>query len=225
MESTGARNRIHCSQATATLLESAGKTWTTHRDDLVHAKGKGELQTHWVELAKQSSPSRRTGSTLSTHEEKSVENIATPVIDDKEWAQVELTYTSDKDRENVESKERRRRLVDWNADLLCRLLKQVVAHNQLNRESHSKSTHYRALHASNAKTFIGRSAGIDEVVEVIELPESRFVSVRNLIVAGCSITLESTVVEQVRLYVKSIADLYPNNHFHNFEHVSVMCGN
>jgi hypothetical protein len=138
---------------------------------------------------------------------------------------IELAYTSDQDRENVESEEKRRRLVDWNADLLCRLLEKVVAHNQLSREGHRNSSHRRALHASNSKTPTGCSVGIDEVVQVIELPASRSASVHNLMDAGCNSTLDSTVVEQVRLYVKSIANLYPNNHFHNFEHVRVLRGN
>jgi hypothetical protein len=73
MESTGARNRIHCSQATATLLESAGKSWATRRDDLVHAKGKGELMTYRIKLVKQSNPSRQTGSTLSLNGENSAD--------------------------------------------------------------------------------------------------------------------------------------------------------
>jgi hypothetical protein len=49
MESTGQRNRIQASQATADLLILAGKTnWIHSREELVHAKGKGQLQTYWV---------------------------------------------------------------------------------------------------------------------------------------------------------------------------------
>jgi class 3 adenylate cyclase len=51
MESNSARNRIHVSEATANLLIEAGKSsWVTKRqDDTVVAKGKGEMQTYWVE--------------------------------------------------------------------------------------------------------------------------------------------------------------------------------
>jgi hypothetical protein len=49
MESTGQRNRIQASQLTAELLIAAGKeNWVHPRDDLVNAKGKGNVQTYWV---------------------------------------------------------------------------------------------------------------------------------------------------------------------------------
>jgi class 3 adenylate cyclase len=51
MESTGLRNRIQVSQATADLLlESCLRHWIHPRNDLVHAKGKGEVQTYWVSM-------------------------------------------------------------------------------------------------------------------------------------------------------------------------------
>jgi Adenylate and Guanylate cyclase catalytic domain len=173
MESTGARNQIHCSQATATLLESAGKSWTTHRDDLVHAKGKGDLQTHWVELVKQKSASRRTGSMSSLDEEKSADKLAS-ALRDKEWAQVGLMpmRTLEHNREAIEMEEKRKRLIDWNAYILCRLLAQVVAQKQIVGASESESSHRRTLHASNARIRNGAEMVINEVVEVIELPIS-----------------------------------------------------
>jgi Adenylate and Guanylate cyclase catalytic domain len=55
MESNGERNRIHCSLETAQLLEHAGKAaWIQPRETLIHAKGKGTLQTYWVDFAKRS---------------------------------------------------------------------------------------------------------------------------------------------------------------------------
>lgn len=49
MESTGQRNKIQCSQATADLLVAGGKKhWVHTRDDVVHAKGKGNVQTYWI---------------------------------------------------------------------------------------------------------------------------------------------------------------------------------
>ena len=53
MESNGTPGRIHCSFATADLLKEAGKEhWLTPREDVVHAKGKGAMQTYWVKPVK-----------------------------------------------------------------------------------------------------------------------------------------------------------------------------
>jgi Adenylate and Guanylate cyclase catalytic domain len=51
MESTGKPWKIHASEATAELLRQAGKgDWLRAREELVEAKGKGTMQTYWVEL-------------------------------------------------------------------------------------------------------------------------------------------------------------------------------
>ena len=45
MESSSIRNRIHISKHTAALLAESGKGyWVKKRDEVVHAKGKGELE-------------------------------------------------------------------------------------------------------------------------------------------------------------------------------------
>jgi hypothetical protein len=50
MESTGKANRIQVSQKTADLLTADGKgRWLTPREDRIDAKGKGKMQTYWVE--------------------------------------------------------------------------------------------------------------------------------------------------------------------------------
>jgi hypothetical protein len=49
MESTGERNRVQVSQATADLLVMAGKQhWIQPREGLVDAKGLGQVQTYWI---------------------------------------------------------------------------------------------------------------------------------------------------------------------------------
>jgi class 3 adenylate cyclase len=49
METTGAPNKIHLSQQTVDLLIAAGKNrWVKAREELVTAKGKGQLQTYWL---------------------------------------------------------------------------------------------------------------------------------------------------------------------------------
>jgi hypothetical protein len=49
MESTGLRNQIQVSVATAELLRKGGReVWLSAREDTIVAKGKGEMQTFWV---------------------------------------------------------------------------------------------------------------------------------------------------------------------------------
>jgi class 3 adenylate cyclase len=51
MESNGLREKIQVSEDTANLLIEAGKKrWLTARDELVAAKGKGDMQTYWVAI-------------------------------------------------------------------------------------------------------------------------------------------------------------------------------
>merc|ERR1712151_744568 len=56
MESTGVKNKIQISQDTADLLIQAGyQKWLTPREDVVHAKGKGEVRTFFVNIVAGSS--------------------------------------------------------------------------------------------------------------------------------------------------------------------------
>jgi len=51
MESNGMKGHIHCSQATADEIVSSGKEhWLSPRSDKIKAKGKGEMQTFWINL-------------------------------------------------------------------------------------------------------------------------------------------------------------------------------
>jgi Adenylate and Guanylate cyclase catalytic domain len=58
MESNGVPNKIHISPEIAKVLDESGKGhWITPRDTLVQAKGKGAIQTYWVEPAGKGSTS------------------------------------------------------------------------------------------------------------------------------------------------------------------------
>lgn len=62
MESTGVPGKIQCSQATADLLLVAGKSdWIMARKGLVEAKGKGEMQTYWIEISQVYQKSKKSG--------------------------------------------------------------------------------------------------------------------------------------------------------------------
>ena len=49
MESTGVADKIQISKYTADLIAAAGKShWTSLREDMVEAKGKGVMHTFWL---------------------------------------------------------------------------------------------------------------------------------------------------------------------------------
>ena len=107
MESTGTPGRIQVSNATATLITAAGKTaWIKPRDDVVLAKGKGVINTFWLNIVsfdnKGDTASNASGESIGALEEVT-ESIVKPVHDSQD------------------------RLVDWVSELLMDQLKKIVS--------------------------------------------------------------------------------------------------
>ena len=84
MESNGVKGKIHVSSHTATELTTKGYShWVTPREDKIHAKGKGLLQTYWVtvpleEESGHSSSKRLSSSNGSTKEGESTREEEDP---------------------------------------------------------------------------------------------------------------------------------------------------
>lgn len=75
MESSSLRNRIHVSEKTAELLTVGGKSsWLKKREVKINPKGKGEMQTYWVEPVS----SRATGEEVKPPEAAAKTNIVAP---------------------------------------------------------------------------------------------------------------------------------------------------
>lgn len=116
MESNGLPNKVLCSQKTADRLISAGKGhWLTAREDLVDAKGKGKLQTFWVEPSVYRS-SIDTAVSSSESTDLANENVSTLPSEEAKPPQRRIG-----------------RLVDWNVEMFTSLLKRV-------RQSYGAST-------------------------------------------------------------------------------------
>ena len=106
IESTGTKNCIHISEQTANLLIGAGKQdWIQQRVDKVTAKGMGELQTYWLTCNKPSETDKSVSDGLSSTNH-SVESAESQFCEDT---------LSRKDL----------RLIDWNVDVLSKLLRQI----------------------------------------------------------------------------------------------------
>ena len=114
MESTGMGNRIQVSNEIADLLKAAGRgTWVRCRDEVVVAKGKGQMQTYWLELT-----SERTKSDSTANSSANSSAVGGMISTGPSETATQL-YSLESGKT--------RRLVNWNVDVLKGLLKQVLA--------------------------------------------------------------------------------------------------
>jgi class 3 adenylate cyclase len=201
MESTGARNMIHISQATADLLLRADKAdWVKERENMVTAKGKGLMQTYWLSLKDTSSATL--GSTTSgTRIDPSLESHSEPHAQEKG------------SNEMLAGDARTQRLIEWNVDVLQRQLKKTMAmRNASSRKSSHKSKEVVVIEVKRQDG----SMVLDEVKEVIPLSSESKTYRQN----PEDIELSAAALSQLRDYVSAIAAMYKSNPFHNFEHAS-----
>ena len=214
MESTGEVNRIQVTQATADLLVKAGKQhWVTPREDLVTPKGKGSMQTYWAEpYMKAGYAQSATGSESASHcQPKNEQNgLDDTGLDDRTC-----------------------RLIDWNVEMLSRLTKQIIARrgvqmldkNSGHRPKLGKNKNSMGKNDSVPDTIVATHTKqsdkmvLDEVVEIIELPAFDAAAAKNQ-PDPATIELDEEVVHQLRDLVTTIASMYNDNPFHNFEHAS-----
>jgi class 3 adenylate cyclase len=204
MESTGKRDRIQISQETADLLCAAGKAnWITPREEKVVAKGKGELQTYWLAVGSTKDKSETASESVSSNGD--VEHI---------FPQGNLSVGAllSKDETDYFVTAKTARLIEWNVDVLLRLLKQVEG-----GRSSSRADSLNIKPQSDHGRVSDRTV-LDEVREIISLPtfNKRVHSTQNV----DSIELEPLVAVQLQAYIAAVASMYRENPFHNFEHAS-----
>ncbi|KAL7564170.1 hypothetical protein ACA910_021144 [Epithemia clementina (nom. ined.)] len=206
IEASGERNRIHLSEETAQQLVKSNKGhWVTQRTDVVQAKGKGALETFWLDPQLRSSPS-----VVSDGKQESA--TAGGISRNTRLMEVGL-------KPKVPSEdEKMNRLIGWNTDVLGRLLKQIIAR----RNAAIKLGKIRINKFNAVPQFAPQDDEmmvLDEVKEIIQLPAFDAVVVENQEDPG-SIVLDPQVTDQLKDFVGTVALLYHNNPFHNFEHAS-----
>lgn len=102
MESTGVRNKIQISSATADLLAEAGHgDWTYPREMKIDVKGKGAIQTYFL---------------------KNLRDLAMKDGSNTQQMQEQHPVSKDDDKEA--------RLIEWNVEVLSSLLKCIIARKQ-----------------------------------------------------------------------------------------------
>jgi class 3 adenylate cyclase len=217
IESNGMPNKIHISAETAQILIDSGKAhWLIAREDEIHAKGKGTLQTYWVRLQTTSA---------SVFSDRSAEPYSegltvTAPSQEKMWTCKEglITLKSvwqgttlGKYLGKTEIDETLERLVEWNVELLLGLLKSVVAYRIA---SGVQSTDFSREIEEN----VAGDSVLDEIKMAIAMPQfDAAVAAR---AAESGVKLAPEVETELCQYVAAIASGYLKNSFHNFEHAS-----
>lgn len=200
MESSGASNHIHISQATADLIISECEELSVRpREQMLEIKGKGKMQTYWL--------------ISEDDQEPEAENEESNELD------LPLTYTSFMGDSLIQSNrtptavpacEKQKRMIDWNVDVLLGLLKKVVAMRSDESKKPTRKLAKLRIERENAVMVI------DEVKEVIDIRGVKSNFKRD----PESIELGSVVAAQLRDFVTVISQHYRPNHFHSFEHAS-----
>jgi hypothetical protein len=213
MESTGLKKKIQISQETAELIIAADKrSWIKPRKDVVNAKGKGELHTFWL------LPRHRVAANSKTNEEAQSAGPSSDQQSETDGASEssmggddDMSINSETESAAVEN-ERLQRLVDYTSDILLQVLKKITAKRAIQPPPNTQEQErIRELEGSLGQQGIC----LEEVVEVIELPEfdSAAYSTKN-------VKVDPDVVSQLVKYVGMISSMYRGNPFHNFDHAS-----
>ncbi|KAG7366318.1 adenylate/guanylate cyclase [Nitzschia inconspicua] len=115
MESTGLKNKIQLSTATAKLLLKAGKEhWIEKREGKVDIKGKGKLETFFVRGVKGQEASESKDATVAT-------NLSSSNHSDQPERSVKVLEHTNEAIANKTG-----RLVDWNTDVLSRRITAIL---------------------------------------------------------------------------------------------------
>eukprot|EP00522_Entomoneis_paludosa_P011404 CAMPEP_0172451244 /NCGR_PEP_ID=MMETSP1065-20121228/9354_1 /TAXON_ID=265537 /ORGANISM="Amphiprora paludosa, Strain CCMP125" /LENGTH=1163 /DNA_ID=CAMNT_0013203175 /DNA_START=91 /DNA_END=3582 /DNA_ORIENTATION=+ len=210
MESTAGAGNIQITAETAALLKVAGKGhWIVPRDGKVMVKGKGNLSTFWLKKHARAGSHVSSGGSLGS-------------LDAQEWFPKE---------ENAE-KAKVERLVTWNVEQMCILVREIVARRDATRAAAAKgrkparmpSLRKMSLDTASDSTetdvkLEDNVTPLEQVKDVIYLPPFDEAAFRSEVDAR-EVRIPSKVVGQLREFVTGIGSMYRANPFHNFEHAS-----
>eukprot|EP00980_Cylindrotheca_fusiformis_P010572 scaffold2349_cov110-Cylindrotheca_fusiformis.AAC.4 len=203
MESSGERSRIQISETTADLIKEAGLArWIIPRSSTIIVKGKGEMQTYWVCKSHSSIQPKSTDlkSQMETLDEGNETEKSSETGED-----------NDKELTRIEGMNRTERLVEWSVEVLTSLLEQIVGF--------PGGVENKIQNLSNAESKIGIQSKtvLDEFTPII--PLKRF-DIEELERRQRRTTADigEEAKSQLKHYISTIASMYPDNAFHNFEH-------
>jgi len=225
----GMSNRIHISQATATLLiENGCKRWVTKRQTKPYTAEKGELETYWLTRGiKHLGGFEETASSIAYSDFMSIASGASDDFDLYEDSQM--------------------RWIEWNVKVLSKVLKQIIAQrttsNLLDESIRSvkmvtRLSGVRSISGGSPDTpnpchVLGSNAcstieahtsplamPLDELAEIIELPDFDKRAIKRQRDNSSKLELGPALMSQLKEYVTMVASMYKENPFHNFAHAS-----
>ena len=172
------RCRIQISQSTADRLKATGKgAWIRPREDLVEAKGKGVIKTYWLASRPNATAKKARRSSLEKTNEVFLSRRSQFQNRGGTSSSEGSVFTEDEDAfgrssntstafeipaEALSEDRHRRRVINWQTELLIKSLKLIVA-----RRSQTLEVDIDNITISRMKGSIV----LDEVVESIALPQ------------------------------------------------------
>lgn len=234
MESTGVPDKIQVSSETAKLLRDDEKShWLVSREDQVVAKGLGQLTTYFVVQRRvaerrMSNASALSFSTLPATSNSDESRGSQDISEDFDGLPFWETEPIRKKKSKKEV-EKSMRMVEWNVETLYQLLLRIVAQRVAKQEIASRRSRRSSNQSSGSLDYqvevdIPSSDDsrllVDQVVEVIAMPEFDATVALRATEASETLTLAPAVREELREFVTQIAVMYRDNPFHNFDHAS-----
>eukprot|EP00980_Cylindrotheca_fusiformis_P027750 scaffold22552_cov122-Cylindrotheca_fusiformis.AAC.1 len=206
MESTSGQNRIQISQVTADLLVASGlSAWRAARKCKIFVKGKGEMQTYWL----------NTKAVKGSMSPKSMDDmlVASTMAPDSSDSQSNVVDGYDSVLDDVGAMTKTERLIEWNVEVLTSLLQQIIA-----SRGEVGVTNNASLKEKEATIGTGDTV-LEEFVPIIPLKRFDAGDLRKRQEAG-SIDIGEEAKTQLRNFLANVAFMYHDNPFHNFEHAS-----
>jgi hypothetical protein len=202
------------------LIAGEKESWVTPREEKVHAKGKGELQTYWLQI-KAGSSNGDAASIASGLDASSNPRMEEAKEEGKQATGFRRFGDAALLMEKMSMVAKTKRLVEWNTDILAKLLKQIMVRRAASR---IKKKHLGLYAPTVQKEVVDTSFDrvppvghpIDAVIDIISLPHFDAKSFSKH-VSPDSIEIPEVVMAQLGVFIGKIADLYQLNAFHNFE--------
>ena len=115
---------------------------------------------------------------------------------------------------------RTQRLVNWNVETLLGLIQQIVAQRKSMEKTKNASRRGIRQHSSNERVVDSKTTPLEEVKEIIHLPEFNSSQNGQDQVKPEEVIVPDQVIQQLHVLVSEIARRYNDNPFHNFDHAS-----